>query len=128
MQGQERWIDALADCGWAVALQPTYTKARSRQAFLLENLRNPAAAAKALQECLPTASPADAPGIRLRMERMQSLAERATRWSAGSGPMQDHFRSLHLSPQASVRCPGPVRVMAHALRELDLKLMTRLSR
>lgn len=107
MQGQERWIDALADCGWAVALEPTYTKARSRQGLILESLRRPAAAAKALQECLPTASATDAPGIRRRVEAMQGVSERLTHWSAGSGPMQDHFRSLHLSPHASVRSSDP---------------------
>ena len=106
MQKQERWIDALADCGRAVAIDPAYAKAASRQATLLERLRRPGAAVKVLLDAVPHAPHAEGGALRARARELQGVEQVATKLDCQC----DHFAALQLGPRATVRpCRHAVR-------------------
>ena len=99
VQGQQKWTEALADTARAIALQPSYCKARSRHAALLHTLRCVAleeAALRALKDL-----PADAGEARDRRRRHSDAAD-LNELSVTC----DHFAVLGLPSSATVP-PSP---------------------
>jgi hypothetical protein len=104
LQGQGHWAAALADCGRARALNPTYLRALNRMASILEALRRPAAAAALLRDmrALPSVTPADAQAFDVRQRRAQSLADLDV--------TADHFKLLGVAECAASVRPRPRRL------------------
>eukprot|EP00892_Ulva_mutabilis_P011019 jgi/Ulvmu1/828/UM010_0202.1 len=88
-QAQEKWVDALADCGRARALDPTFSKVLARLATLHEAVRRPAAALDFLQQL----QSADG-GAVARSTLRRRIAD--LRISEARGATPHHFRMLHL--------------------------------
>jgi hypothetical protein len=97
LQAQGRYIDALADCGRAHALDPCFRRPIARMASLLEHLRKPAAAVARMHTlcALPCGDAAAMHSERKQLQRLEALVK--------YGIMPDHFTVLGLSAASSVR-------------------------
>lgn len=97
MQALKQWAHAVADCGRARALDPSYAKALSRLAALLVELRRPGCAANVLDEllALPGLSQSDRDGYEKRVAQARRLSKASL--------MADHFKLLNVTTEVKVR-------------------------
>lgn len=96
LQEQKQWVDALADCGRARALNPSFHRVLRRLSKIHEELGRPGQAAECLQELKTLGTHSSTDTSELHRSIMQLNAKKRMDGSP------HHFRMLNVATSAAV--------------------------